>query len=70
MRNIKHFEGFTVNIAHMPREKTLGFIGFSGGLLLPSEIPALIKWLEKVQKYNEFKNKKKKVKNGSKSKRD
>ena len=36
------------------------------------DIPALIKWLQKVQKYNEFKNKnkKKKVKNGSKSKRD
>lgn len=30
------------------------------------EIPLIIKWLEKVQKYNEFKNKqkRKKVKNG------
>ena len=41
------------------------------GAYIPMELlPDLIKWLQKVQKYNELKNKqkRKKVKNGSKSK--
>lgn len=62
MRKPKEFD-FLISV----EDRGISMLGY---FYMAREIPKLIKWLEKVQKYNEFKNKKKKVKNGSKSKRD